>query len=107
MITLYAIPYRTIVQILLTVTRHYCFGGGATWLAVACTMMALCDAHDNRVPVLHEVCVCRVAVMHATCVYIIFRVLYAPVSIMYSCMMGLCLATTSAAVVCNVESKRD
>ena len=73
MITLYAIPYRTIVQILLTVTRHYCFGGGATWLAVACTMMALCDAHDNRVPVLHEVCVCRFAVLHVTCIYVLSR----------------------------------
>ena len=65
----------------------------------------MCDAHDNRVPVLHEVCVCRLAVLHVTCVYVLFRGLYAPVSIRYSCMMGLCLATARAAVVCSVYSK--
>ena len=38
--------------------------------------------------------------------YLTFRVLYALVMITYSCMMGLCLATASAAVVYNVYSKR-
>ena len=32
-----------------------------------------CDAHDARVSVLHEVCVCRLAVLHVTCVYVLFR----------------------------------
>ena len=39
------------------------------------------------------------------CICIIFRVLYAPVAIVYSCMMGLSPATASAAVVCSVYSK--
>ena len=67
--------------------------------------MLNCDAHDARVSVLQEVCVYRVTVLHATCVYISFRVLYAAVSIMYSCMMGLSLATARAAVVHSVYSK--
>ena len=32
-----------------------------------------CDAHDARVSVLHEVCVCRFAVLHVTCIYVLFR----------------------------------
>ena len=39
------------------------------------------------------------------CICIIFRVLYAPVTIMYSCIMGLSLATASAAVVYSVYSE--
>ena len=35
--------------------------------------MYMCDAHDNRVPVLHEVCVCRFAVLHVTCIYVLSR----------------------------------
>ena len=31
-----------------------------------------CDAHDDHVPVLHEVCVCRVTVLYVTCVYVLF-----------------------------------
>ena len=57
----------------------------------------MCDVlYDDPVPVLH-----------VTCIYDFpFKVLYALVMIMYSCMMGLCLAAASAAVVCNVYSKR-
>ena len=29
-----------------------------------------CDAHDARVSVLHEVCVCRVTVLYVTCIYV-------------------------------------
>ena len=31
-----------------------------------------CDAHDARVSVLHEVCVCRVTVLYVTCIYVLF-----------------------------------